>query len=443
MRINQTCFYDFSPKKIQLNKPSSEYTKRAGYNEMIGTSADATRFMGRNTVDTTGAVNGVRSMYCMIEPDGIGGNYLIGREDDEYSYTNSFPTGSSYRVLITDGINNLDTEMYVSGNKRLEFSQMKEMKGSPSVGSIFSITVNQNPSFNPESLSICAPFNISVEAEDVVDDILTSVGISYTKDTTSNNYYIGSNFTGENAYAAINNVLSFKKKKLTVDGNTIRVVSNEEEKEYRSIEFNEENNTHKITSIKKDKSLYDNFNEVVVFGDGVKGTAKNYREIKKRGSKTKEVYDFSLVTNAQVSQKAQRLLKLYTSLQSAIQIEVGDKIPLLQPGNIVSVYYPSEGIFRGDYMVIEIEKNIGTPTKLLLGEYNRDLANTFTMLISETRNLQGRAKQKVYTSVTSPNIDIQSLRVKFVKATITKNNSTATELGFTYTLGFNTRMGLW
>lgn len=442
MRINQTCFYDFSPKKIQLNKPSSEYTKRAGYNEMIGTSADATRFMGRNTVDTTGAVNGVRSMYCMIEPDGIGGNYLIGREDDEYSYTNSFPTGSSYRVLITDGINNLDTEMYVSANKRLEFSQMKEMKGSPSVGSIFSITVNQNPSFKPESLSICAPFNISVEVEDVVDDILTSVGISYTKDTTSNNYYIGSNFTGENAYAAINNVLSFKKKKLTIDGNTIRVVSNEEEKEYRSIEFNEENNTHKITSIKKDKSLYDNFNEVVVFGDGVKGTAKNYREIKKRGSKTKEVYDFSLVTDAQVSQKAQQLLKLYTSLQSAIQIEVGDKIPLLQPGNIVSVYYPSEGIFRNDYMVIEIEKNIGTPTKLLLGEYNRDLANTFTMLISETRNLQGRAKQKVYTSVTSPNIDIQSLRVKFVKATITKNNSTATELGFTYTLGFNARMGL-
>ena len=183
----------------------------------------------------------------------------------------------------------------------------------------------------------------------------------------------------------------------------------------------------------------------LLFGDGVKGTAKNYREIKKRGSKTKEVYDFSLVTNAQVSQKAQQLLKLYTSLQSAIQIEVGDKIPLLQPGNIVSVYYPSEGIFRGDYMVIEIEKNIGSPTKLLLGEYNRDLANTFTMLISETRNLQGRAKQKVYTSVTSPNIDIQSLRVKFVKATITNTSTaagTSTGLGFTKTLGFNSGMGL-
>ena len=442
LKINQICTYDFSPTEIELNTLSTLYTRKPSTNQMLETIASATHFTGDNVSKGNVKNEGVRSIYCLIEPDGGGGNYLVPRADADMSYTNSFD-GGTHRILMTDGINSLNTEMFVrESTDKIEFLDMKKMVGSPSIGSIFTITVNQNPSFTPKSLSICSPFNISLDSEDIVDDILTSKGISYTKDTSTDNYYIGSNFTGENAYAAINNVLSFKKKKLTIDGNTIRVVSNEEEKEYRSIEFNEEDNTHKVTSIKKDKSLYDNFNEVVVFGDGVKGTAKNYREIKKRGSRTKEVYDFSLVTNAQVSEKAQQLLKLYTSLQSAIQIEVGDKIPLLQPGNIVSVYYPSEGIFRGDYMVIEIEKNIGTPTKLLLGEYNRDLANTFTMLISETRNLQGRAKQKVYTSVTSPNIDIQTLRVKFVKATITKTNSTATELGFTYTLGFNTRMGL-
>jgi hypothetical protein len=442
LKINQICTYDFSPREIELNTLSTLYTRKPSTNQMLETIASATHFTGDNVSKGNVKNEGVRSMYCLIEPDGGGGDYLVPRADADMSYTNSFNDGT-HRILMTDGVNSLETEMFVrESTDKIEFLNMKKMVGSPSIGSIFTITVNQNPSFSPKSLSICSPFNISLDSEDIVDDILTSKGISYTKDTSTDNYYIGSNFTGENAYAAINNVLSFKKKKLTIDGNTIRVVSNEEEKEYRSIEFNEEDNIHKISSIKKDKSLYDNFNEVVVFGDGVKGTAKNYREIKKRGSKTKEVYDFSLVTNTQVSEKAQQLLKFYTSLQSAIQIEVGDKIPLLQPGNIVSVYYPSEGIFRNDYMVIEIEKTIGMPTKLLLGEYNRDLANTFTMLISETRNLQGRAKQKVYTSVTSPNIDIQSLRVKFVKATITKTNSTATELGFTYTLGFNTGMGL-
>ena len=445
LKINQICTYDFSPREIALNTLSSIYTRKPNTNKMLEKVASSTHFMGDN-VSTDGVKSsGVRSMYCLIEPDGGAGSYLVPRADADMSYTNSFNTGT-YRVLLTDGINKLDTEIFVNeSSDKIQFTQMKKMIGSPSIGSIFTITVNQNPSFNPKSLSICSPFNISLDSEDVADDILTSAGISYTKDTSTNNYYIGSNFTGENAYSAINNVLSFKNKKLKVDGSTINVVSNEEEKEYRSIEFNEENNIHKVTSIKKDKSLYDNFNEVVVFGDGVKGSAKNYRDIKKRGSKTKEVYDFSLVTNAQVSQKAQQLLKLFTSLQSAIQIQVGDKIPLLEPGNIVSVYYPSEGIFRGDYMVIEIEKNIGMPTKLLLGQYNRDLANTFTMLISETRNLQGRAKQKVYTSVTSPNIDIQSLRVKFVKATITNTSTaagTSTGLGFTKTLGFNSGIGL-
>ena len=445
LKINQICTYDFSPKEIHLNTLSSIYTRKPSTNQMLESIASATHFTGDNVSKGNVKNEGVRSMYCLIEPDGGGGSYLIPRADADMSYTNSFTDGT-HRILMTDGVNNLDTEMFVKqSSDKIEFLDMKKMLGSPSIGSIFTITINQNPSFTPKSLSICSPFNISLDSEDIADDILTSAGISYTKDTSTDNYYIGSNFTGENAYAAINNVLSFKKKKLTIDGNTIRIVSNEEEKEYRSIEFNEEENIHKITSIKKDKSLYDNFNEVVVFGDGVKGTAKNYREIKKRGSRTKEIHDFSLVTNAQVSEKAQQLLKLYTSLQSAIQIEVGDKIPLLQPGNIVSVYYPSEGIFRNDYMVIEIEKNIGTPTKLLLGQYNRDLANTFTMLISETRNLQGRSKQKVYTSVTSPNIDIQSLRVKFVKATITNTSTaagTSTGLGFTKTLGFNSGIGL-
>ena len=136
-------------------------------------------------------------------------------------------------------------------------------------------------------------------------------------------------------------------------------------------------------------------------------------------------------------------MSLYSSLSSAIELQVGDKIPLLQPGNIVSVYYPSEGIYRNDYMVLELEKTIGSPTKVLLGQYNRDLANTFTMLISETRNLQGRNKEKVYTNVTTPRIVTQHAKVKFVKATVTKTNPTGiTTLGFTKTLGFDSEMGL-
>ena len=444
LKINQICTYDFSPKELQLNRLSSLYTRKPNTNEMLERVASSTHFTGDN-ISTDGIEgSGVRSMYCLIEPDGGGGSYLVPRRDADMSYTNSFNDGS-HRVLMTDGINKLDTEIFVNeGSDKIEFSEMKEMKGSPSIGSIFSITVVQTPDFNPKSLSICSPFNVSFDSEDIADDILTRAGISYTKDTSSDNYYIGSNFTGENAFAAINNVLSFKNKKLRVDGSTVKIVSNEEDKEYRSIEFNENENIYKVTSIKTDISLYDDYNEVVVYGDGVSGQARTHSDdIEERGSKIKEIYDFSLVGQSQVDEKAIQYLSLYSSLSSAIELQVGDKIPLLQPGNIVSVYYPSEGIYRNDYMVLELEKTIGSPTKVLLGQYNRDLANTFTMLISETRNLQGRNKEKVYTNVTTPRIVTQHAKVKFVKATVTKTNPTGiTTLGFTKTLGFDSEMGL-
>lgn len=443
LKLNQVCTYDFSPKKITLNRLSSEYTRKPNSRKMLKNSASAEYFTEEEVSDTNSLQYGVRSMYLMIQPDGGGGDYLLPRSYLDNSFTNSFSDGT-HRVLFTDGVEELITEMNVtSGSRKIEFMNMKKMLGSPSIGSVFSITVNRNPSFEPETLSIGSPFNISLDSEDIADDILTRSGISYTKDTSADNYYIGSNFTGENAYTAINNVLSFKGKKLKIDGSDIKIISNEEEKEYRSIEFNENENTYKIIGVKKDKSLYDNFNNITVFGDGVKGTAKNYRNIKNSKEKIKEFFDYSLVTQTQVDKKAQQLLKLYTSLQSAVELEVGDKIPLLQPGNIISVYYPSEGIFRQEYMVLEIQKSLGSPTKLLLGQYNRDLANTFTMLISETRNLQGRSKQKVYTSVTSPNIEIQSFRLKFVRATITNVGATSSStLGYTNTLGFNAGMGL-
>ena len=101
--------------------------------------------------------------------------------------------------------------------------------------------------------------------------------------------------------------------------------------------------------------------------------------------------------------------------------------------------FEREGIFRGEFVVIEVTKESGFPTKLLLGEYNKDLSATLSLLLSETRNLQGRSKQ-VYKSYVSPSIALQKTRIKFVKATITNKTETDTILGFGTTIGFSTVM---
>ena len=172
--------------------------------------------------------------------------------------------------------------------------------------------------------------------------------------------------------------------------------------------------------LKKDKSLFDSFNVVEVYGDGIKSVVKNYQKIKKTGrEKVKEVFDYTISSQKDADLIARRLLKIFSEDNFAIQINVGSDIPFMQPGQIVSVYFPSEGIFRSEYIVIEIEREFGQPTKLKLGEYNRELSNTMSLLLSETRNLQGRTKLGSYNSVRIPNINLQSLRVKFVKAEVT------------------------
>jgi len=328
----------------------------------------------------------------------------------------------------------------------LHFDEMKSMKGCVSLGETFTISIIGEIKKDIDSVKIVSAFCVLPEVDAVVDEIMGEMGTEYTEGTETSQYYIGLNYTGENAFTAINNALSFKNHKLNIDGSNIRIVSNEDSKDYRSIEFNEDENKYKIVSIRKNKSFYDKFNSVIVYGDDVKGIAKDRRNIKKKGERIKEIYDFSLISQEQVDQKARDFLQLYNKNSQALTIEIGDKIPYLEPGQIVSVYYPSENIYRSEFLVVEVQKETAQPTKILLGQYDRDLANTFSMLLAETKTLQGRTQQKVYKSVTSPNIDIQSVRVKFVKATITSSSSalgtSSSVIGFTKTIGFGSGVGI-
>ena len=95
-------------------------------------------------------------------------------------------------------------------------------------------------------------------------------------------------------------------------------------------------------------------------------------------------------------------------------------------------------------MVIETEKEFGRPTKFILSEYSKDLAGTFSLLLGEIRNLQGFTKQKVYTSTTIPRIKSDKVNIKFVKstATLTSGITTTSTIGFGYTIGFDSEVGV-
>ena len=402
------------------------------------------------TFENTEAI--VKGMYVLMDCDSAGSAYLVHRNTSNSLFT----ANNNYSVCLTDGKNKLDAGLSVRSRPRLSggsvltfiFSNMKTFYGSVSIGETFTIKVIGNlNSSNVESVKIVSPLQIQLEAEEIADDILTSIGLTYNKSEDYGSaghkkYYIGSNFDGQDSYTAINSVLDYKDLKLKVNGERFDILSNDTDKEYRPIELTEDSVDYNITSFKRDISLYDKFNSVVIIGDGVRGIAKNHSQIQADGSeRVKEIYDFSITGQAQADERAIKTLRAFSTLSNAIQIEVASDLPHIEPGQIISLKFEREGIFRGDYTVIEVTKESGYPTKLLLGEYTKDLSTTLSLLLGETRNLQGRNKQ-VYKSYASPSITLQKARLKFVKATITSNIGGATVLGFGSTIGFDMGLGL-
>ena len=419
-----------------------------------GDNTDDPEFYIDFGTENNGALLG---MYVVAELDGAGSSKLVHDSDTilfraSNPASNQWQHGITTQVYITDGINKLKTPMHISygivpdissSSQRvtLNFSDMKDFIGSVSIGTVFSLNVSGNIKSDIEYVKIVVPFDVVPEVEQAVDQIFSENNISYTISNNTNKYYAGNNFTGEDSFNASNKLLENKNLKVHVKGSEIKVVSNEEDKLYRSISIDEGNDNVKIVQIKKDKSLLDNFNEVIVYGDSHKGIARNYKNIKKIGkTRTKEIFDYSIANQAEVDRKALKMLKLYNSSASAIEITLGEDLPLLEPGNIISVNYPSEGITTNDYQVIEIEKALGQPTKLLLGEYNKDLSNTLSGLLSITKDLQGNTKRKIYSSTYIPNVNLQSVKLKFVQAKVTKTTGTGA-IGFTYTIGFDAGIG--
>ena len=64
--------------------------------------------------------------------------------------------------------------------------------------------------------------------------------------------------------------------------------------------------------------------------------------------------------------------------------------------------------------------------------------------MGEIRNLQGFTKQKVYTTTTIPRTKRDKVNIKFVKAsgTLTSGVTTTSTIGFGYTIGFDSEVGV-
>ena len=446
MQPNHTCFYPKSPNSINLNEASPKYTKKAYSDEMYDNIFDySIREKQANVTDYSG--QGVMSMYVAIDINKhTDSNFVVIRDADKISQM--LDTGTEYKMCISDGEISYKAGMkYVdSGDNighNLYFSEMKEINGVASISEYFNLSHNGDLS-NCKRLMIGSTLDIAYEAEALVNDLIENEGIVLNNSTTNEYpYLLAPNYKGVNLFVAITQLLNKKNKRLKLVEETFEVIESESSEVYSNIILSDFGD-NQIYEYEKEKSLFDFYNEIIVYGRVHKRVNKNLQSIKKVGRKTLEVYDRTLETQAEVNQKARDLLRLHSDDNEKINVVVRQKnMAQLRPSDIVNVEIRRENIPLNRYEVLQITHRLDGMMKLQLGKFSKGLEERFAELQVATANTNSAIRtEEQDVDVNSFDL-LENLNIKPLRVVVRKRSSSGTEkLGFTDKLGFNFPLGI-
>ena len=197
-----------------------------------------------------------------------------------------------------------------------------------------------------------------------------------------------------------------------------------------------------ISDFEKVSTLFDFFNEINVYGNAHKAIRKDLRSIQKRGRKTLEVVDNTLLTQEEVDKRATKLLRIHSRLNQKLSFTMQNRgINQLRVGDVVNVSIPRENIPMNEFIVLEMEHQLTGFIKLELGRYSKDLSDIFSeLLISNKETKAALRSNDLNTQEVSFNF-LDTVDTKEVKLLVRKRSSTGPVLGFAVQLGFGTTLG--
>ena len=474
MQPNHTCTYRYTPKKIKLNTLSSSYTKMPYKNETYSSTTSYLMMSGANServidvgAGTTGGDKenighneGVLSMYALVDLDGstaVGTRqYILSRDPDEatYQFYNSSTLLSEVgeTMCISDGETTYKTSVdleYNGTNKgtNLIFGTHKETKGVASISQILTITTNQNIKGSPKRAMIGSVVTVCNETEDLVNDLLEENDIEFTT-SFEDDYplFLAPNYQGIDLFSAINYLIQRKNKTLAYEDGKFSLTDNNPSSSNSRLFITDRNENMLIKDFSKSKVLFDFYNEVIVYGSGFKAIRKNQRSIKKKGRKTLEIDDENLTTQPDVDRRAGELLRLHSSLNEKITIELGHtNISQVKAGDIVTVELLQEHVEISDYLILQMEHTIGGFIKLELGRFSKGLTDRFAEIALHNKKTTAALRPKIFKESNFSTSIFETITVKEVKLFIRKrtgsSGGTSFNIGFSQTTGFGGVVG--
>jgi len=349
-------------------------------------------------------------------------------------------------MLLTDGLSKQKISMGVEADYyddralcKLSIGKIQnDMLGIVSFGETFSLKSNQKTrAENYTTAKIGSTVIIGQEVEDVINDLLSSEDIKYDiQDDREYPYYISPNFQGIDVFHAGNFAAKYKEKELRIDDKGVSLIKQTNKLDYRPIELNYETDDYSIISVTRNKSTFDLYNEIIVYGNGVKALRRNRKSIEKFGKKTLEDVNMELTTQDDVDSRAKSLLSAHSDGEDRFTVKMASKgIDFLKAGDIVTLDFPTEGIDKGQYKVYEIRRELTGLIELEVGTYRKDLANRFAELSIQNKSNAASIRGSQFTSTTAPLDFFDSIKLKELRLVI-KKISLADSSAFT--LGFQT-----
>jgi len=431
MQPNPVCFYEESPDNIQLFVPRPEYTKKANSNEMYGKQKSHYFFDegGNEGHETTNEA--VLSMYAMIDVHNQTASTNIITTLSE----SVLPTGE-HELFYSDGINsfkrNTSSKFVGENTHTLVIKDKKKLNGVISVSETFIVNSLEELKIEPNRACIGSTVTITNETEELVDELLKREDIDFNMTPENYPIYSSADFQGTNLFNTLNYLLHLKNKKIVSIEGQIKIIN------YNDADFNAQYSftDDDITEIRTTKSNFNYFNEVIVYGKGHKAIRKDFKEIKKKGKKTLEIFEDKLTTKEDAEREAQEKLIMHTQLQELIECKIPvSKIKCLDVGETIILQSQVAGIEPRPFLILEKIQSFDGLVQLKLGKYIKGIEDTIADLLLDTKQTKSYLRNKSFNVNENAFDFFNSIKINEMHLLIRKK---VVEAGVT--LGFGTQL---
>ena len=439
LQPNETCLYDFMPKKIDMNVMKSSYTKMPNSNKVYDITEGYFFVEGidGDFADKSYKDEGALSMFVFVDTDkqSTNSDSLVIRDGGTFIDDLSLDD-APVPLFFSDGDNNKKINVTFSRDSlfaSMELSDTMNAKGVVSASESFTIESNQELKINPKRACIGATVSVGLEGDDLINELFEQEGIEF--EITSNVLapkYLAPDYQGVDLYSAIRYILEKKDMKLLEENNVFKIVPDNNSENQTNIII-DDSRDFLIYEFEKVSTVFDFYNEIIVYGGAHKSIRKDIRSIQKRGRKTLEVNDKTLMSQEDVNSRALKLLRMHTTLNEKLTFSMESKgISQLRVGDIVGVEINRENIPLSEYIVLEMKHELTGFITLQLGKYHKDLSDIFAELLMANKETKSALRNKDLVSNEQVYNFLEKLKVKQLKLLVRSRNASG---GFKFGFG--------